>query len=230
VAFFALVILFFCPWITVPPKNGVLLTQNGFQVAFGRAEGRWPELTTDSQTKTDAGTRPAIRASALGILYFFLIALGCVLGVLITLATVLDWPELRPYLRFRQLIMGGLGLATALILLMQLLAGFPAVDAWSRVDKPSDKTLEEIRKVFVGEKPKEGDKAKEGDQAKEREKAKWLLELIETVADSPGDYYAWSWGLYLSVGTAIILALLVAIDFWLQRRGDLLPPRLLFEK
>jgi hypothetical protein len=219
VAFFALVILFFCPWVEVPPKNGVLLRQNGFQVAFGRAEGRWPELATESQTRTDAGSRSAIRASGLGILYFFLIALGCILGVLITLATLLDWPEqLRPYLRFRQLIMGGLGLATVLILLVQLLAGFPAADAWLRVDKPSERTLEEIRKVFVGEKPKEGDKAK------------WLLELIKAVADSPGDYYASSWGFYLSVGTAIILALLVAIDFWLRRRGDLLPPRLLFEK
>ncbi|MCS7017161.1 MAG: hypothetical protein NZM42_13730, partial [Gemmatales bacterium] len=49
-----LAVLLFCPWLAMPPKSGLLLTQNGFQVAFGRAQGL---LVSDHTTST------AIRAS-----------------------------------------------------------------------------------------------------------------------------------------------------------------------
>ncbi|GBD36496.1 hypothetical protein HRbin36_01621 [bacterium HR36] len=213
VALLALTILLFCPWIKVPPTTGFLLSQNGFQVAFGRAEGLLVSPQLSSQKAQDSRDSPLeIRTSPLGIVYFFHVVLSLILSTLMTIGAMLDWPELRPYLRFRHLITGGLGSLAVLMLFLQLLTGFPAAEAWTKIGKPAKDSMERIGTVLRDE------------------KADWLYRVIESLTVSPSHYLTWSWGLHFTVIASLLLAVFVALDFWLQRRAGLLPPRLLLEK
>lgn len=210
-----LAVLLFCPWLKIPPETGVLVSQTGFQVAFGRADGKIiDQRPTGKDTKASKESKFSISASFVGILYFFLVIVSCMLGVLFAAATYLDWPELRPYLRFRHLVMGGLGLLTALMLLLQVLTGLPAIGTWTQTGILSSETLKKFEESL---KP---------DSDTER----WAIIVLRDMSDAPGNYTSWAWGLQWSLLLALVLVALVVLDFWLQRRSGLLPPRLLLEK
>jgi hypothetical protein len=194
-----LAVLLFFPWLRVPPGTGILFQQNEFQLAFGRGTG-------ELKDKIEPGVSP------LGIIFFFLALFSAILSGLLLLAAKLDWPELRPYLRFRHLLTGGLILLLATILSLQVLIGFPLNAAWTATAKLSD---EDAKKVY---------------QAVETAQVSWLDVLARSVIKNPEEHIGWGWGLY---GTCLLLILLVALallDFWQQRRSSPLPPRLLLEK
>ncbi|MCS7168710.1 MAG: hypothetical protein NZ914_13905, partial [Gemmatales bacterium] len=66
--------------------------------------------------------------------------------------------------------------------------------------------------------------------ALQQDQLTWLDKLVNHAAQSPTEYLAVSWGLNISLLLVAALLLLIALDFWLQRRGSLLPPRILLEK
>lgn len=193
-----LVLLLFCPWLRVPPGTGILAQQSGFQVAFGRVSSPLQNL------------RP--RASALGLSYFLLTWIAAIASLLVIVAMKLDWPELRPYLRFRALAMGGLILFLVAILFLQILVGFPLQNAWTEHARLKE------------------DKAKALYDVLERLEVQWITTLTRAVTENPADFVAVAWGLYGSWLIMIMLVLVVLLDFWLQRRLATYPPRLLLEK
>jgi len=194
-----LALLLFSPWLRVPPGTGILFQQNEFQLAFGRGTG-------ELRGKIEPGVSP------LGIIFFFLVLFSAILSGLLLLAAKLDWPELRPYLRFRHLLTGGLVLLIATILLLQILIGFPLNAAWTATAKLSD---DDAKKVY---------------DAVEAAQVSWLDVLVRAITKSPEDHVGWAWGLY---GTCLLVLFLLAVavmDFWQQRRSCRLPPRILLEK
>ncbi len=194
-----LALLLFFPWLRVPSGTGIFFQQNEFQLAFGRGTGELKE-------KIEPGVSP------LGIIFFFLVLFSAILSGLLLLAAKLDWPELRPYLRFRHLLTGGLVLVIAIILLFQILIGFPLNAAWTATAKLSD---EQARKVY---------------HAVEAAQVSWLDILARSMIKNPEEHVGWGWGLYGTCLLVIFLIALALLDFWQQRRSSPLPPRILLEK
>jgi|GEM_PF-1523039 len=193
-----LVLLLFCPWLRVPPGTGIFAQQSGLQVAFGRVSSPLQSLQP--------------RASALGVVYFILTWISAIASLLLLVAMKLDWPELRPYLRFRALAMGGLILLLVAILFLQMLVGFPLQNAWTehaRLKEDEAKALYAILELV---------------------KVQWLATLARAMTENPADSVAVAWGLYGSWLITTMLVLVVLLDFWLERRLANYPPRLLLEK
>jgi uncharacterized membrane protein len=190
--------LLFFPWLRVPPGTG-------FSSAKRVSASVW---SRNRRAKRQNRTRRL----AFGDNFFLFSPLLRDPERLLLLAAKLDWPELRPYLRFRHLLTGGLILLLATILSLQVLIGFPLNAAWTATAKLSD---EDAKKVY---------------QAVETAQVSWLDVLARSVIKNPEEHVGWGWGLY---GTCLLVILLVALallDFWQQRRGSPLPPRLLLEK
>ncbi len=202
----ALVLSFF-PWKGVYPGGVAVLTQNGWQTAFGG----WSATPVFDKTKRIPIDKEADRPGSslfmmVALILLALLVLFAVAVLVVQVAKLNVPPALQAPLRWQGLILGGVALLVFVVILIPTFTGFPINKA------VTGKMEDEIKKVPAAV------RSDEDSQLQQMQRGVML-------ATFPVQSTLWFW-------LAFILILLAALggllQFWMLRRGAKPWPKLEF--
>jgi hypothetical protein len=218
VAPLAMLIIFvglFFNWLGMYPGGIGVVTQNGWNVAFGgySEEGKniWNKYYVEKE-KEDLRIPPKELGSGLFLIFAILFLLfGLVIGLLATmmhqrLLPVELPPSLTNYWSYRPLLVALLALGALVFLILQLTSGFPLEDAARTVAQKRAKETTNL-----------------GDKPSEEDQTYYQMEVGREMGKFNLQTTIW---LKLSVILLAIAVIGALMDYWLERRGAQPPPRI----
>lgn len=204
----AFVVSFF-PWLGAYPNGVALLTQSGWQAAFGGYSGDWqPPLPPGATDKKFAPGASALLI--VGLLIFFLPAVVLAVAVALLQFNIIHFerpPIVQQAWPVRQWIVAGVTFVALLFLILQILAGFRLISA---LERPIETRYEALRNAAG---------------TNEAELRNLEVRESQEIAALGLRYTGWLW-LFLVLEIVAVIA--AVVDAWLERRGNRPPPQFQF--
>lgn len=201
-AFVLVFILTFFPWLGAYPNRLPLLTQNGWQAAFGSYSGDWTPTPTPGASEKAAFSPGACGLLILDLIFLLLPTLILTIGVALfhfKLIHVQMPPAVQQMWPWRHWIVAGAAFVTFLFLAMQMMVGFRLEAALTR---PIERRYDALRA-----------NANLDEAALRRHDIQEAQEIAQL-----GLRRTWSLRLVFSLELIAVIAAL--LDGWLERRGN----------
>lgn len=210
-------VLMFFPWVGMYPGSVGVVTQTGWQAAFGSAtvDTDWYNYTTrEKYWEKYYGTDvEPLRAPGVSVLLIFFALIMVPATVVAVVAEALAHrlipidlsPELGPFLSMRPLFVGGLALVMLALLLLVSFVGFPLEQTVTKQVEASVKTAREAAST---------------PSAEVKDNARWVIE--QGIRQGGFNLDTRPWFVLVLILNVVAVAG-AGLQFWLERRGQSAP-------
>jgi hypothetical protein len=211
--FSLMLVLLFFPWLNLSAGGRTIFSQSGFDVAFAGGAKNYPdhpELQMRLQEFFSIAPEPRPAGAWLTFLFLLVIVLGLLAGAGAVVVERLGLAAARPLLRWQLPVLTGLSGAALVLLLLQMVVGFPLANQFQTQVDRDQQTLRE--------------RANQADEGAERQAR---LEWVEIQGGIKQSLLRYGPAQRLALVLALVACGAAALGLWQQRHAApvLSPPQ-----